>query len=133
MADMGQFSGGRFIKLEAVADGQKLVKVIRDITFGEKFGRPDLNFDDDTSLSLNVTNNKSLSVAMGKNSDDWIGKKVELSGAQVPFEDKMVNSIILTPLEEVPFERRTPPDKTPLKKTPIQQAPQNDMDDSIPF
>jgi hypothetical protein len=133
MADMRKFTGGRFIKFDAVEGGRTLEKVIKEVTFGEKFGRPDLNFDDDTALSLNATNTNLLIAAMGENNNDWIGKKVELSGGKVPYNGTLVNSVTVKPLEEVAFEDRTPLDDKPLKNTPVQQAPHNDMDDEIPF
>ncbi len=50
--------------------------------------------------------------AYGPNSEDWIGKKIELALGQVEFQGKLQNAVIIKPI--------SPPEKA-------------EMNDSIPF
>jgi hypothetical protein len=74
--DMRKFSGEHFIKTADVRDGplQMQIAVVRE----GKFDKPDLVFESGDLLSLNATNNQILLRAYGPNSDNWIGKDIEL-------------------------------------------------------
>jgi hypothetical protein len=63
----------------------------------------------------------------GHESDDWLGKWIKLSPGEVPFEGKMVPSIILTPISPAlsESERKTPP--------ALVEQPAGPVDDDIPF
>jgi hypothetical protein len=74
---MRKYSSGHFIKIDDVRGGP-LNEVIDDAKIG-KFDKPDLIFESGDRLWLNATNNSVLVRAYGPNSDNWIGKEIELS------------------------------------------------------
>ena len=81
--DMSKFSGENFVKVNDVRDGPIEGK-IAGVREG-KYGKPDLILESGDVLSLNVTNNKTLIRAYGRNSDDWVGKEVELFLGTIPY------------------------------------------------
>ncbi len=81
--NMSKFSGENFVKVNDVRDGSMEGK-IAGVREG-KYGKPDLILASGDVLSLNVTNNKTLIRAYGSNSDDWVGKEVELFLGKIPF------------------------------------------------
>ena len=79
--DMSKYLGSAFLKVGDIKAGP-IRSVIADITEG-KYGKPDVSFSDGTKLSLNTTNDKILCQAYGTESDDWIGKEIELSLGEI--------------------------------------------------
>jgi hypothetical protein len=106
--DMRKYSGSAFRKVGDVRAGSLRV-VITGIAEG-KYGRPDLEFDDGTKLSLNATNNRTLVSAYGGESDDWINKEIELSLGEVEYNGEMQETIIVTPVSP-PIEKKPPAPK----------------------
>jgi hypothetical protein len=90
--DMRRFSGEHFIKVDDVRDGP-LQEVIAGVKLG-KYDKPDLVFESGDLLSLNATNNKTLVRAYGPNSDDWIGKEVELFHGEIEYQGKMQEAVL---------------------------------------
>jgi hypothetical protein len=121
--DMRKYSGTAFIKPGDVKAGPLRV-VIVDVTEG-KYGRPDLEFDDGTKLSLNATNNRTLVTAYGSNSDDFINKEIELSLGEVEYNGEMQETVIVKPISP-PVEKKPPPPKP-------KNSSGGDMDDEVPF
>ena len=78
--------------------------MIVDVTEG-KYGRPDLEFDDGTKLSLNATNNRTLVTAYGGKSDDWLNKEIELSIGEVEYQGELQESIVIKPISP-PIEKK---------------------------
>ena len=83
--EMSQYSGAAFLKVGDVKVNGPIRVVIDDIALG-KYGKPDVSFTDGTKLSLNATNNKTLCHAYGTESDDWIGKEIELSLGEIEYQ-----------------------------------------------
>jgi hypothetical protein len=108
--DMRKYSGETFIRVIDVTDGPLQVQ-IAGVREG-KYEKPDLVFDSGEAFSVNSTNNRILMRAYGANSEDWIGKKIELTLGQVQFQGKPQNTIIVKPI------------------SPSEKA---EMNDSIPF
>jgi len=121
--DMRRYSGTAFIKPGDVKAGPIRV-VIVDVTEG-KYGRPDLEFDDGTKLSVNTTNNRTLVIAYGAESDDWINKEIELSLGEVEYNGEMQETVIVKPISP-PVEKKPPPPKP-------KNSSGGDMDDEVPF
>ena len=99
--------------------------MIVDVTEG-KYGRPDLEFDDGTKLSVNATNNRTLVNAYGGESSPWLGKEIELSLGQVEYQGEMQDSIVVKPISP-PIEK-----KPPVPKPKSENGKRGDMDDEIP-
>jgi hypothetical protein len=110
-----------FLKPDDVREGPVQV-TITDISEG-KYDKPDIDFDDGTRLSLNATNSRVLARAFGYDSDDWIGKRIELALGEVEFKGQMQESIIVRPISPAPAERKAPP--APPKR--------RELDDDIGF
>jgi hypothetical protein len=144
--DMRKFSGESFIKLNDVRDGP-LQETISGVKSG-KFDKPNLLFESGGSLSLNATNNAALIRAFGPNSDDWIGKEIELYAGVVEFQNRPLDAVLVraisTPLK--PSERTklepefgSDPDETSKpakpKKTPTKKGGGGgaDFSDEIPY
>ena len=85
--DMRKYSGVTFIKVPDVRNGplEMQIAVVKE----GKYGKPDLVFESGEMLGLNTSNNRILIRAYGPNSNDWIGKKIELTLGQLPFEGKL--------------------------------------------
>jgi hypothetical protein len=116
--DMRKFSGEHFIKVDDVRDGP-LNQVIAAVKIG-KYGKPDLIFESGDLLSLNATNNSVLVRAYGPNSDDWIGKELELFHGEIEYQGKMQEAVLVRPISP------------PLKRS-AKTKPKVEYDDQIEF
>jgi hypothetical protein len=67
---------------------------------------------------LNATNTKTLVRAYGPNSEDWIGKEVELAPGTVKFNGEPQEVVIVKPI--------SPPIATPTPKA-------DGFNDEVPF
>ena len=123
--DMREFSGDHFIKLDDVRDGP-LHEVIAAVKLG-KYDKPDLVFESGDLLSLNATNNKALIRAYGRNSDDWIGKEIDLLQGEIPFNNEMKETVIVQPASPPQPSARTKLKLSDKKK------PANAFDDEDQF
>jgi hypothetical protein len=128
--DMRKYSGLTFIKVADVRNGalQMQIAAVKE----GKYGRPDLVFESGEILSLNASNNRILMRAYGSNSDDWIGKKIELTLGQLLFEGKLQDAVIVKPIDA----SISPSQKTPVPLETLSKAApkkRDDMDDEIPF
>jgi hypothetical protein len=123
--DMSPYSGAAFLKVGDVKVNGPMRVVIADAQVG-KYGKPDLTFDDGTKLSLNATNNRTLCRAYGTESDDWIGKEIELTLGEIEYQGKPQEAVIVNPISPpIEVEKRTPPKPG--------NGPDGGMNDSIPF
>lgn len=119
--DMRRFSGNHYVKIDDVRDGP-IQAAIAAVKMG-RFDKPELVLESGDILSLNATNNKVLERAYGRNSDDWIGKEVEMVLGELEFQGKMQPAVIVKPIS--PALKREDQTKLP----PVS----DDMNDGIPF
>jgi hypothetical protein len=128
--DMRKYSGAIFIKVADVRNGplQMRIAAVKE----GKYGKPDVVFESGENLTLNATNNRTLMRAYGPNSDDWIGKYIELTLGQLQFEGELQDAVIVKPIDEPinPSQKTPVPQETPSKATPKKR---DDMDDEMPF
>jgi hypothetical protein len=122
MVDMSKYMGSRFLKVADVKEGGTFQAKIVAVEISEKFDKPEANLDDGSVLSLNATNVGRLVRAYGANSDDWIGKEIELSIGEVDYQDRAVETILVKPI--------SPPIKN---KAPAKPKRRDDLNDEIPF
>jgi hypothetical protein len=120
MADMSKYMGSRFLKVADVKESGPFQAKIVAVEISEKFDKPEVNLDDGSVLSLNATNVGRLVRAYGANSNDWIGKAIELSVGEVEYQDKPVETILVKAVSP-PVEN-----KAPVK-------PKRNFDDAIGF
>ena len=74
--------------------------------------------DHDKGLVLNVTNTRAIEAAYGAETDDWVGKSIELFGSETPFQGKSVPCVRVRLPREPSADELTSP---------------GDPDDEIPF
>jgi hypothetical protein len=119
--DMSKYAGGNFLKVADLKEPFK-AKII-DIEIGAKFDKPNLTFSEGSVLSLNATNCGTLLRAYGSDSDDWLGKEVEVHVGETDYKGEMIPTILLKPLSPSPESKKS------IKKQPKKK----DMDDEIPW
>jgi hypothetical protein len=124
--DMRKYAGEQYLKVDDVRHGSLLVQIA--VVKPGKFDKPDVVFETGQILSLSVTNDKILVRAYGPDSDDWLGKEIELTLGQIEFEKKPQDAIIVVPsspaLNET--ERKAAQDRLAAKNP-------GEMNDMIPF
>ena len=116
--DMQEFSGGGFVKVDDVKEGP-IKEQIDAVKLG-KWDKPNLVFESGSLLSVNATNNRILMRAYGRNSDDWVGKEIELYLGEIEFQGTPQEAVLVRPI--------SPPIKP--KKPPAEKPP---FDDEIPW
>ena len=94
--DMSKYMGSPFLKVEDVEEGSRRVRIVK-IETGQ-YDKPVATFDDNSRLSLNVTNSRALGRAYGTNSRDWIGMEVELYLGEIEYNHEPKPSVLVRPL-----------------------------------
>lgn len=74
--DMRKFAGKAFVKVDDVREGPLAVRIAA-VEPGS-YDKPNLIFETCEALSLNATNSRILVRAYGPDSDDWLGKDIQL-------------------------------------------------------
>jgi hypothetical protein len=115
--NVSDYFTGTFLKVEDLA-GEVMHATIEKVEEG-KYGLV-LTLDNDSMFSLNMTNGKTLAKAYSYESDNWCGKRIELSAGEVPYKGDKVPSIILKPISP------------PLSESD-RKLPEPDISDDIPF
>jgi hypothetical protein len=114
-----------FIKADTVANGP-VRGVIANVAPG-KFERPDMELQDGGTLGLNATNLRTLSAAWGPETNEWIGKEVELYLGKTVYMGKEQDSVLVKAISPAtPWRSRT---GAPAGS----QSRQKELDDDIPF
>jgi hypothetical protein len=115
--DMRKYYAG-YIKVEDLDSPRQ--EQIEDCRVGN-FDRPVLHFESGDKLSLNFTNTRTLGGAFGDDSNEWIGKTIELYVGQVKYQGELQPSVLVRPISPpVPLEQR-------------KQIADDDLDDEVPF
>ena len=120
--DMRKYSGTTFIKVADVRNGP-LPMQIAAVREG-KYEKPDLVFESGEALSVNSTNNRTLMRAYGSNSDQWVGKDIELTLGQIKFQGEWQDAVIVKPI--------SPPIAAAGKNQATTKG-QDEFGDDIPF
>ena len=119
--DMRKYSGSNFLKVDDVR-AEPLREIVASVKIG-KFDRPNMHFESGDCLSLNSTNTHTLIKAFGPNSDDWIGREIELHIGEIEFEGKPIDAILVRPI--------SPPLAAAERTKPA--TDHDEMNDAIPF
>jgi len=75
------------------------------------FEKLNLIFDDGTQVSCNQTSCKALARVYGKESDDWIGKQVEVTLGNILWDGEMREAILVKPITPPIAKKASPPSK----------------------
>lgn len=91
--NMGKYASTSFVKYDDVKAGpqRKTIVAIGD----GAFNKPLLTFDDGSKLGLNRTNVRTLMNAFGAESNDWLGKAVELYAGVLEYQGKQHDSVLI--------------------------------------
>jgi hypothetical protein len=117
MADMSQYAGSTFVKVDDVR-AKSIVGKIKRVEIG-KFDKPLCTLETGEQLSLNATNCRTLLNAFGRDSREWIGGEIELYAGETTFNNEPRESVLVRP-------RSAPPPRPKPSRS-------SDMDDEIPF
>ena len=121
--DSRKYYGVSFMKLEDVLTSGPEKKVVYGTEDG-KYDKINLIFTDNTALSLNATNWRAVTKALGFETEDWPGAVVEVAAGELKYDGKLNPAILIVSV--------TPPSGgTPLAGTPPAGKPP--IDDDIPF
>jgi hypothetical protein len=137
--DMRKYLGSSFYKVDELKDRPPLQLRIADVNIGQ-YDRPDITFESGRKLSVNVTNNETLVVAYGYDSDAWIGHVIELFVCDGEYNGTPIKLIKVRPIsrpehygeankQPEPVQRK--PDVPPVSSRT--RGGDADMDDVIPF
>jgi hypothetical protein len=135
MFNLKKYAGEHFIKPDDVRDHplRRQIAVVRE----GKFGKLDLLFETGGVFSLNGTNTTTLLDYYGSNSDNLIGKEIDLYLGKLKYNGTLNDAVLVKPI--------SPPDAKPLDDSPpIDDSPPDDgspppvqseseFDDEIPF
>jgi hypothetical protein len=124
--DMSKYNGEQFLKPDDVRDGP-LVMQIAAVKLG-KFDRPEIVFESGAILTINVGNNNILTRAYGPDSNDWLGKEIELTLGQVKYKGELQDSVVVRPV--------SPPlaaGELTAATNKMAAAATDEMNDEIPF
>src|SRR5262245_16942516 len=113
---MSKYMGSPFLKVEDVEERPRRVRIVK-IETGQ-YDKPVATFDDNSRLSLNVTNSRALGRAYGTDSRDWIDKDVELYLGEIEYNHEPKPSVLVRPL---------------TRRAEGQTKPQLPSDDTVPF
>jgi hypothetical protein len=109
--------GNVFLKVDHIKATGSIRVTIIGVSEGQ-YGKPDLAFHDGSQLSLNATNCRTLARVYGMESDDWLGKEVELEVGEIRYRGQPQEAILIKPISP-PIENKAPP--------------KTEFDDAIPY
>jgi hypothetical protein len=112
--DVSRYLKPAFIRYQDVVGAPRTERIVA-VQDGN-FDCLDLKFESGDSLSLNQTNLKTLVLAYGKDTDNWIDKDLELYGGETQFNGEVKQSVLIKPI-------------SPSKSLDVKPSP----DDDIPF
>jgi hypothetical protein len=113
-----------FIKVGDIAGGPR-----RDVVAyatRNRFGKTDLEMQGGGTLSLNQTNLRTIANAWGNETNDWIGKELEMYVGKVNYQGQDMDSVLVRTISPP-----IPPRPTRPKTQPPSRGSFND--DEIPF
>jgi hypothetical protein len=134
--DMREYSGSSFYKVDDLKDQPPVQLRIAAVEIGQ-YKRPDITFENGRKLSINVTNNETLVVAYGYESDAWIGHVIELFVSDGQFKGEPIKLLKVRPISKSEHygEAAKPPE--PVWKKPELPEPKASggapFDDEVPF
>ena len=122
---MTKYAGASFIGVDDVQDGP-IRGTIAAVDHGS-FDKPVMTFSNGMKFSLNKTNVGTLIEALGDESDDWLGEKVELYAGTIRFKNEDQPAVLVRALPRAAGEKKVKPPK------PTKGSPSSDIDDVIPY
>jgi hypothetical protein len=122
--DVSDLITSGFIKVDTLASGP-MRAVVSDVVDG-RFGKPDLQLQGGGALGLNATNLRTMANAWGPETDNWIGKEIELYVGKTSYEGRDRDSVLVRTISPHTAWRST-------SGVPRPQPRHKELDDDIPF
>ncbi|HEY5125748.1 MAG TPA: hypothetical protein VIJ35_00345 [Bradyrhizobium sp.] len=120
--DMRKYVTGTFVSLEDLRDSPPRSEKIVDVVEG-KYEKPNLVFEGGDMVGVNTTNGRVLMRAFGPETNDWVGREVELYVGPLEYQGGVQDGVRIKPITA----------ETELEPEPKQKPPGGEMDDEIPF
>lgn len=118
-----------FITSDTVYGGP-IRDTIADCKMG-KYEKLNLHLQGGGILGLNQTNLRTLRNAWGPESENWVGKEIELSLGQTKWQGEDKDTVVLRPVSSPTAWNKQAVGQNPLTRAPASSA--KDFDDSVPF
>ena len=116
--DINEMFPGRYIKAETLNGKARTYHVVavERVKLSDGSLKPVITFEDeDMKFILNRTNADSIVQIYGRDSDNWIGKLIELFPTRTQFGTKMVDAVRVRRPQRRPTSDRAPPDRGCVK------------------
>jgi hypothetical protein len=131
MTSINEFFPGRYFKAETLAGKARVLRIgaVERDKLSDGSVKPVVKFEDEPmKLVLNRTNANAIATLYGNNTDNWMGKLIELYPTRTPFGSNMVDAVrVRAP------GRRPPSDCAPSDRPPLDLPPGDgigvDLDD----
>lgn len=120
---MTKYAGASFIGLDDLQDGP-IRGTIAAVEPGQ-YDKPVITFSNGMKLSCNKTNVSILITALGDESDDYLGEKIEVYAGTIRYQGEDQAAPLVRVLEREPGEKK--------KQPPPPKPPKGDLDDDIPY
>jgi hypothetical protein len=126
-----------YVKPENVRDGPIQTRVV-NVSENERFGRPQLELETGSQLTLNESNTSELIKHWGHDTDAWIGRELELSlGTYRDWHtDKDAETVkvrAISPSTTTTAGNSGTAGKPPLPAPVSRASVADDLDDDLPF
>jgi hypothetical protein len=121
MPSINELFPGRYFKAETLAGKARVLTIgaVERDKLSDGSVKPVLKFEDQPmKLILNRTNANVLAMLYGNNTDNWIGKPIELYPTRTPFGSNMVDAVRVRAPGCRPPADRLPSDRPPLDLPP---------------
>jgi hypothetical protein len=135
--DMRQYAS-KYVKPDQVRDGPLQTRIV-NVFEDERYGRPVLELEIGSQITLSNSNNSALIKAWGHESDNWIGQEIILElgtykdwREDPPTEKETVRVRAVSPAKPAEAQSGSAAAGKPLPPSKP-AAPRKDMNDEIPF
>ena len=121
MPSINELFPGRYFKAETLAGKARVLTIgaVERDKLSDGSVKPVLKFEDQPmKLILNRTNANVLAMLNGNNTDNWIGKPIELYPTRTQFGSNMVDAVRVRAPGGRPAPDRRPSDRPPLDLPP---------------
>src|SRR5262245_48803469 len=96
MIDVNKYRKGRYITVAGFEDPRE--EIVAEVRENKKYERLELAFESGDILPLNATRLEVMIAHYGSDERLWPGKRIALDAGEVPFNGKLVRSILLSPV-----------------------------------
>ena len=121
MTSINEFFPGRYFKAETLAGKARVLTIgaVERDKLSDGSVKPAVKFEDEPmKLILNRTNANAIATLYGDNTDNWIGKLIELYPTRTQLGSSMVDAVRVRAPGRRPPTDRLPSDRPPLDLPP---------------